>query len=290
MILDPGAYIHTDGDHGAPGYMFVQAWLRGLCDALTPAPARPGLINLPGTDSGGVRGHHHTEKSVWFKRRRHGRGEPSPPPPPRQPLPHGGDSPSIHCPGVHHLIRFPVIDSPKILFPPCTVSGLSPETARPLEGRGRRLAERPGERGDRLQPWKTVFSDTSRQERGSRLRLPLPVSPSPTGAILHRYSPGSGSPFAVSTERSRRSLSCSLARYPDYRQNCPPLEGAGGARRSGRASGVDRPPPWKTVPVTRRDSRGGAVSPPPPCQPLPQGRFPHRFYCPGVHHSSPSSR
>ena len=48
MILDPGAYIHTDGDHGAPGYMFVQAWLRGLCEALKPVPAHPGLINPPG--------------------------------------------------------------------------------------------------------------------------------------------------------------------------------------------------------------------------------------------------
>lgn len=132
MILDPGAYIHTDGDHGAPGYMFVQAWLRGLCEALKPAPARPGLINLPGTDSGGVRGLPHTEKSVWFKRRRHGRGEPSPPLPSPSAPPPRGDSPWIPCPVGASPHPVPGDKRPRrSSFPPCTAIGSIPPHCPP---------------------------------------------------------------------------------------------------------------------------------------------------------------
>jgi len=60
-------------------------------------------------------------------------------PPPRQPHPHGGDSPSIHCQGSDPLLtRFQARNSPKILPPRRgTVSGpIATHCPPPLEGAG----------------------------------------------------------------------------------------------------------------------------------------------------------
>ncbi len=54
-------------------------------------------------------------------------------PPPRQPHPHGGDSPAIHCHGGDFFSRFQARNSSKILSPPLALyPGQSPLTARPL--------------------------------------------------------------------------------------------------------------------------------------------------------------
>ena len=51
----------------------------------------------------------------------------------RSPSPRGLIPDRYSARGVHHLTRFPVRNSPKILFPPrARLSGLSPGTARPL--------------------------------------------------------------------------------------------------------------------------------------------------------------
>ena len=56
------------------------------------------------------------------------------------PLPTGLIPDRYSARGVHHLTRFPVRNSPKILFPPrARYPGLSPDTARPL-WRGREEA------------------------------------------------------------------------------------------------------------------------------------------------------
>ena len=79
-------------------------------------------------------------REVFSDTSRQGRGEPSPPPPSPSAPPPRGDSPSIHCPGVHPHTRFPVINSPKILsLPSCTaIQGQSPRTARRPGRAGRR--------------------------------------------------------------------------------------------------------------------------------------------------------
>ena len=61
------------------------------------------------------------------------------------PLPTGVDSRSIQCQGCASPHPVPGEKPPEDpVSSPCTVSGLSPCTARPLEGGGRRPRERPG--------------------------------------------------------------------------------------------------------------------------------------------------
>jgi len=90
------------------------------------------------------------------------------------------------------------------------------------------------------------FSDDTQEtgEGGVVSASPLPVSPTPTGVIPHRYSArGRASPQPVSGEKPPWH-----GFPPAIAAHCPPpLEGAGGGRVSGRAVGVFSSPPWKDV-------------------------------------------
>ena len=109
---------------------------------------------------------------------------------PRRAPTQGGDSPSIQFQGRDPLSAASVNTLPKSRScSTCTASGaIATDCPPPRRGR-EEAAERPGGGGDRLQPWKTVFSDTSRQERGeSSPPPPSPSAPPPGGVIPHRYT------------------------------------------------------------------------------------------------------
>ncbi len=76
-------------------------------------------------------------------------------PPPRQPLPHGGDSPIDTVPREETTTSRSHLIIPEILFPPrARLSGLSPDTARPL-WRGREEA---------ASRWWALSGDSQREE------------------------------------------------------------------------------------------------------------------------------
>jgi len=92
-------------------------------------------------------------------------------------------------------------------------------------------------------------------DRGGGSSIPLPVSPSPTGAIPHGYSvPGFGSLVAVSPDTPERS---SLRPWHGYPVLSPfaarPLEGAGGGRGAAGRWGLIDCSHGKTSSVARRD-------------------------------------
>ena len=97
---------------------------------------------------------------------------------------------------------------------PCTVSGLSPRTARPI-GRGREEARNAPGGGGVLA--KDVQPETQATwEGGAVSASPLPVSPTPRGVISLRYSArGRAPPHPVPGETPpEESCLCPLARPP----------------------------------------------------------------------------
>jgi len=195
-------------------------------------------------------------------------------PPPRQPLPPGGRFSIDTVPGERSSLccqcedshRNPV--SPRARYP-----DYRQRLPAPLRGR-EEAAERPGGGGDRLQPWKTVFSDTSRQERGeSSPPPPSPSAPPPRGRFPIDTLPGSASTTVSRLIRVKilfpppgtvSGLSPETAR---------PLEGAGGGRGAAGRRGC-----FPRIPFNqrrRRQERGEPSPPPPsPSAPPPRGRFP----------------
>jgi len=115
---------------------------------------------------------------------------------------------------------------------------------------------------------------------------PLPVSPSPTGVIPHRYTAREVIP---SSHGFRRENSPKILPPPlgtatgAIARHCPPpLEGAGGGRVSGRVVGVFLPHTEKSVRLKRKRQERGESSPPPPSPsaPPPRGDSPS-IHCPG---------
>jgi hypothetical protein len=153
---------------------------------LSPQTARPLEGAGGGRGAAGWRG--------WFQRLKqcHGdtlrqvRGGVSASPSPSAPPPRG-DIPSIQCHGQDEQIRGSMRSSSPRSFPspPCTVSGLSPDTARPL-GRGREEARNaPGGGGVSTSHGKECLVDTLRQVRGE----PSPPPPSPSAPPPRGDSP-----------------------------------------------------------------------------------------------------
>ncbi|MDK2862509.1 MAG: hypothetical protein PWQ46_219 [Methanomicrobiaceae archaeon] len=123
----------------------------------------PWVDKPPGTDSGGVRG----------------RESPAP-------LPQGGDSSSIHWPGVHQPSCLRLIRVKILFFTPGTAIGpIAPHCPPPQEGAGGGRGAA-GRRGC-FHEYRST-RDAGDRGGGSRLRLPPPRQPLPPGAILHRYS------------------------------------------------------------------------------------------------------
>jgi len=144
-----------------------------------------------------------------------------------------------------------------------TAPELSPDTARPLGRGGRRPCLAAGRRG-----WSTNTVQPETQETGEGVFHPLPVSPSPTGAILHRYSVlGFGSLFAASPNTPQRScLRAIQGQSPDTRP--PPCRGREETLEAPGGGGGRR------IPFNQRHRRQGkGCSTPSPSAPPPRGRF-----------------
>ena len=119
----------------------------------------------------------------------------------------------------------------------------------------------------------------TRRDRGGGCSTPLPVSPSPTGAIPHRYRALQSVNQSVG-EKSPKIL------FPlpwhGHRVNHPslptPLEGAGGGRASGRVVGVSSD---KKTSGAMEETGGKEILPSPyprrnrsPSPPIPQDTLP----------------
>ena len=106
---------------------------------------------------------------------------------------------------------------------------------------------------------------------------PLPVSPTPTGAISRRYSVRGVHRVTRFQARKfpERPVSSPCTTIRTIATHCPPpLEGAGGGRGSGREAGVF--PEVKPVSRWHASDRGRGV-PPPPRQPHPHGAILHGY-------------
>jgi|GEM_PF-3464160 len=195
----------------------------------SPAPLRGREEARSGREAGVIR-----RERFSVTRRDRGRGVP---PPPRQPLPHGGDSPSIHCPGGDNLSAVNVNTLPKIRFmlPVHGYPDYRHALPAPLRGR-EEAAERPGGGGD---PAREVFSDTSRQGRGE----PSPPPPSPSAPPPRGDSPSIHCPgvhphtrFPVINSPKILSLPSCTAIRTIAKHSPAPLRGREEAR-SGRDAG-----------------------------------------------------
>ena len=176
-------------------------------------------------------------KDVFSDTWRQGRGMFHPPP--RQPLPHGGDSPSIHCRGDEHQPPSRWIPRQDSVSVPCTaIRGYRHSLPAPWRGR-EEARNAPGGGGDRLLAWKDVFSGTPRQGRG--MFHPPPRQPLPGGVIPCRYSATGEISFSWFQARNSPKFLLPRTRPPSQSPfTARPLEGAGGgAERAGRWGLID---------------------------------------------------
>ena len=164
----------------------------------------------------------------------------------RSPSPRGLIPDRYSARGVHHLTRFPVRNSPKILFPPrARLSGaIARHCPPPLEGAGGGRGS--GREGGGVYEYRSTI-DTGDRGGGSRFRLPPPRrAASPTGVISHRY----GAMEEAGSYRSHLTLPEDPVSFPCTVSGLspltarPPMKGAGGGRASGREAGVGRRKPF----------------------------------------------
>ena len=141
-------------------------------------------------------------------------------PPPRQPLPTGGRFPIDTLPGSaspHPVPGDRFTEDP--LSPRARYPDYRQRLPAPLRGR-EEAAERPGGGGDRLQPWKTVPGDTSRQWKGRS--APSPSAPPHGGAIPHRYTARECINHRVSVDPRQDPVSTPWHGIRTIAPHCPP--------------------------------------------------------------------